>query len=107
MSSIALKGCKCVAGFDKLLQALRAQSRTISTDDLPDHLAVSEKLDWFKLWAGNIGALQDPRRSASLGYRLRESPEIEAHVVELLEDLLEALEDRMSYVGLAIKGRRG
>jgi hypothetical protein len=47
----------------------------------------------FQIWAGNIGALQPVKKTSSLEYRLRDAPKIANQVVEVLEDLEEALDD--------------
>ncbi len=57
------------------------------------HLQVSECSGQFRIWAGNIAALQTVQSASSLDYRLREVPKVSKQVVALLEDLEEALAD--------------
>lgn len=59
-------------------------------------LQVSECSGQFRIWAGNIGALQTIQSTSSLDYRLREVPKVSNQVVSLLEDLEEALTDGTS-----------
>ncbi|KAH8749410.1 hypothetical protein F5882DRAFT_488661, partial [Hyaloscypha sp. PMI_1271] len=54
---------------------------------------VGDSYGQFKIWAGNIGALQPIQSASSLDYRLREVPKVSKQVVTLLQDLDESLED--------------
>lgn len=55
--------------------------------------AVEDQFTRFQVWAGNLGAFQRLPATASLDYRLRESPRIATQILELLEDLKASAED--------------
>jgi hypothetical protein len=55
---------------------------------------VNEELERLSLWAGNIGALHRPESPLSIETRLREAPDVLAHIQELLEDLKEVSDER-------------
>lgn len=50
---------------------------------------ITNELERFSLWVGNIGALHHPDSSMSLESRLREAGDVLAHILDLLEDLHE------------------
>ena len=52
-----------------------------------------DSLERFLLWAGNIGAAVDPRKTNSLEARLKDAPEVKEQIYDLLCDLHEALDD--------------
>lgn len=54
---------------------------------------VRDSLGRFRIWAGNIGALQKFASKSSLDYRIREAPKIGAQIISILDDLAESLED--------------
>jgi hypothetical protein len=56
-------------------------------------LAIADQSARFQVWAGNLGAFQRLPASASLDYRLRESPKIAAQIYELLQDLQGTTDD--------------
>jgi hypothetical protein len=56
--------------------------------------ALADVSERFNLWAQNIGALRQPASKLSLDSRLQGAPEIRDWVCELLEDLMNALNDR-------------
>ncbi|OAQ87530.1 hypothetical protein VFPBJ_01570 [Purpureocillium lilacinum] len=58
---------------------------------------ISDERTRFKVWAGNIGAHNTGM--SSLDYRLRDSSHIRTHVIRLLQDLDELLEDALAIVG--------
>lgn len=95
-ASIASHGRRCVRYFDELRLLLH-------DPDLQKHSGISysaacDELGHFKIWAGNIGALEDGREQSSLEFRLKEAPRISDQVVELLQDLSESLEEGSSSV---------
>ena len=55
--------------------------------------ALEDAFDRFQLWAGSVGASIDAQRKISLEWRLRDAPEIKERIVELQNDLVEALDD--------------
>jgi hypothetical protein len=54
--------------------------------------ALEDELGRFRVWAGNIGAIQ--RGHSSLEYRLREAPIVLESVLKLLEELCRSLDER-------------
>ncbi|RYP03946.1 hypothetical protein DL764_004780 [Monosporascus ibericus] len=60
--------------------------------------AVTDALDRFKLWAGNIGAVHTADSKLSLEFRLAAAPELLEQVSDLLDDLIEALDDLQEIV---------
>jgi len=90
--SLIASQCRlCVSYFDQLSSLLKAQERQ-SLFGI-SHTAVCDELGRFRIWAGNIGALQTIKLQSSLDYRLREAPKILRQIVQLLEDLSESLQD--------------
>ncbi|GAB1315509.1 C2H2-type domain-containing protein [Madurella fahalii] len=57
--------------------------------------AASSHLARLKLWAGNLGAHR-PSRSRSLEYRLRDASSIRNHIISLLTDLCESVDEGLS-----------
>jgi hypothetical protein len=78
--------------FDQIILLLKDPGQENKADI--NHLAVKDELSRFKLWAGNIGALQDASCKTSLEFRLRKVPQVVAHIITLLRDLTTALEER-------------
>jgi hypothetical protein len=94
-SSLIASQCRlCVSYFDQLSSLLKAADGQ-SLFGI-SHIAVCGELGRFKIWAGNIGALQTIKWQSSLDYRLREAPKMLRQVVQLLEDLSESLQDGQS-----------
>ena len=90
-SYIAHKSKLCVAGFETLSQLLadakvEEQFGIKQTD-------CNDELSRFKLWAGNIGALQESRLASSLEHRLRDARGVAKQVTDLLEEMIGDLED--------------
>lgn len=55
--------------------------------------AISDALDRFNLWAGNLGALHRPETRLSLDYRLSGAVEIRDEICRQLDEIVEAVED--------------
>lgn len=92
-SPIASKAKKCLELFADLV----AQSQQPEQDG--QGVSAAEAVDVlgrFKIWAGNIGALQPFESRSSLDYRLRDVPRISTQVVDLLDELAESIEDGKS-----------
>ena len=90
-SAIASQGKLCVHLFDELCRLLRDP---VSQEEARISQSTSyDELGRFRIWAGNIGALQDIQSPASLSHRLREQHKIASRIMQLLEDLKETLED--------------
>ena len=58
--------------------------------------AIEDECGRFRIWAGNLGALQQLPSPTSLDHRLRQSPKIACHIHELLETLKDSLQDGKS-----------
>lgn len=95
-------------------QTLPKKSRTVQkclvelinyleNNDVPNVISSSEitdALERFVLWAGNLGALRGPTSKLSLEYRLAEAPEIRIQIHRQLDYLLEAIDDGMFDIAL-------
>ncbi|TVY27474.1 Exocyst complex component [Lachnellula hyalina] len=90
-SPISSRAKKCIELFDELL-GLPRKSDALDGEDACAAEAV-DCLGRFKIWAGNIGALQRPESQSSLDYRLRDASKIAAQIVDLLDELAESIED--------------
>lgn len=84
--SVAPKAHACVEQYNQVY-------RVIPETDSLVRSTVGDQFGRFKIWAGNIGALQKASLSSSLDYRLREAPKIVAQIIELLEDLQQTLQE--------------
>src|SRR5438034_5679639 len=93
-SPIASQGRECIHQFERLCALFENQEQQAKFDI--NHTQICDGYGQFKIWAGNIGALQYIQSASSLDYRLREVPKISKQIVTLLEDLNETLEDSMS-----------
>ena len=90
-SCIAHKSELCIAGFEAL-------SKLLADAEVEEQFGIkqmdcNDELSRFKLWAGNIGALQDSRLASSLEHRLRDARGVANRVIDLLEEMIEDLED--------------
>src|ERR1700712_3512345 len=83
--SISRHGNVCLDGLERLCKL------SITSDLSPDDCAA--QLGRFRIWALNIGALQDAHLPTSLEYRLREAHKLVDRIVEVLEDIEESIED--------------
>jgi len=82
-------GISCIQSFNRLGSLLRAPDCPFQDQLSPS--ALSDELGRFRVWSGNIGALQEG--SASLDYRLREASHVRQQVIKLLKDLDIALQE--------------
>ena len=87
---VAPKALACVEQFDQIHR---------KTFDMNSHThqIVDDQLCRFRIWSGNIGALQNSSLAISLGHRLREAPKVVAQVVKILEQLSEKLQKSHSH----------
>ncbi|KAL2067320.1 hypothetical protein VTL71DRAFT_1744 [Oculimacula yallundae] len=104
MSSIALRARKCLAHLERLVGLLKQPD--------PEHIGLTELeavdvLDRFRIWAANIGALQDVNMKSSLEHRVRDAPKIAKQITELLDELAESLEDVHLIASHARENRTG
>lgn len=89
-SDIRVQAALCLDSFKKLCLRLQSAERLGDKEhclELPDESLI-DAMDRFKIWAGNIGALQSGR--ASLDYRLGHS-DLSMEVLRLLKQLLGSL----------------
>ncbi|KAL2049167.1 hypothetical protein ABVK25_010596 [Lepraria finkii] len=77
----------CLSNLDELIKSLDRDNIAFLKQLSP--LAVEDELGRFKVWAGNIGALQSGR--SSLDYRLRDAKFVKTHIVKLLEGLNDSI----------------
>jgi hypothetical protein len=95
MSSITPPGAsnrvrRCLEGLERLSELLQTSNETkkiFSYDDMVGQLGR------LRIWAGNIGGLQEAQYPTSLEYRLRDAPKLLRRVNELLEDIEDSLQD--------------
>ena len=80
MSAIRLGAATNVRDFQNLLNAL-----AIYKDHALDPAALQDEFGRFRVWSGNLGALQ--KGHSSLDYRLRDAPLLSGEVLKLLEEL--------------------
>lgn len=77
-----------------LLTALENGSAQVSTTVTSS--SIKDVVERFMLWAGNLGALRKPASKLSLDSRLACSSDLRDYICTELEDMSEAIEDRMS-----------
>ncbi|CAG8954756.1 hypothetical protein HYFRA_00004681 [Hymenoscyphus fraxineus] len=90
-SAVASQSKACVRHFDELCALFEDEERQFTYDI--SYSQVCDSYAQFKIWAGNIGALQTIPSASSLDYRLREVPKVSGQVISVLEDLEEVLQD--------------
>jgi len=76
-----------------LLQDKR-QHGTPQTAAVVSPAIVTDALERFTLWAGNLGAMRNPRTTLSLDHRLRssEAAEVGTYILRQLDEMVEAVE---------------
>ncbi|EPE27553.1 hypothetical protein GLAREA_04344 [Glarea lozoyensis ATCC 20868] len=90
LGSPVISGAKtCYENFERLVN-LCALERAATTGGIEDAFFR------FKLWAGNVGVLHNPKFNNFLDIELRQTPKIVEQIVLTLEDLRESLEDACS-----------
>lgn len=72
-----------------LLEEREAADKAVVSSD-----QVSDILDRFMLWCGNLGALHQPTKKISLDQRLSDAPEVRDQILINIADFNEAIEDR-------------
>jgi tetratricopeptide (TPR) repeat protein len=85
----------CLATLQEVMSIL---SQPNHNDGFITHAQVSEELDRFSLFIGNIGALHRPDSSMSIESRLQEANDVLTHIVGLLTDLEEAAAELLEIV---------
>jgi hypothetical protein len=92
MSATHYGTSSCLRSFAQVCKSLQAASLSISGQIQLD--ALEDEIGRFRVWAGNLGALQ--RGHSSLDYRLREAPLVRENVMKLLKELHECLQESTS-----------
>jgi hypothetical protein len=94
MSSIRLATASCVRGFGALSNALTTSDGRWT--DAIDHEALGDEFGRFRVWSGNLGALQ--KGHSSLDYRLRDSPLLSGNTLKFLKELEDNLNEAFAVV---------
>lgn len=89
MSAIRLATAATVRAFQTLLHAL-------NTNDSIDREALEDEIGRFRVWSGNLGALQ--KGHSSLDYRLRDSPLLSSNALKFLGELEDNLNETIAVV---------
>jgi hypothetical protein len=92
-SPIASASTRVVEAFSRIIADLNNET-SVQLDI--NQTQVLDALGRFRVWAGNIGALQDIKSATSLDARLQKATRITTHFVDRLEELLELLEEGKS-----------
>jgi O-acetyl-ADP-ribose deacetylase (regulator of RNase III) len=85
MAAIRLATAAVVRGFQGLKSTLNEASTNHELARLIDSSALEDEVGRFRVWAGNLGALQKGHSSAD--YRLRDSPLLASNAQKLLKEL--------------------
>ena len=92
MSAIRQGTAKCIRSFQTLSAALLAHDVVFRS--VINNEALEDEQGRFRVWSGNLGALQ--KGHSSLDYRLRDSPLLQTNVLKLLNELGTNLSEGMS-----------
>ncbi len=98
MSSLLLATASNVQAFQALLNLLDA-SKIEKWGRSMDRAALEDEMGRFRVWCGNLGALQ--KGHSSLEYRLRDSPLLSSNTLKFLEELGENLNEAIAIVSEA------
>lgn len=90
-SPIALHSTLCIDGFNQVCSLLQDPDRESQYGIT--YSKICDELGRFRIWAGNIGALQHVNVRSSLDYRLKDAPMLRDQISRLLVDLNAALVD--------------
>lgn len=82
----------CLQAFERLSSTVESDEDAGPTDSQLSVQMVKDEKGRFRVWAGNIGALQTAM--ASLDWRLREASHIRQPCLKLLKDLHFSLRER-------------
>ena len=81
--TVASTGKACLHSFEKVSHFTQHREFKYSNDLAPH--AVSDEFGRFRVWAGNIGALQTGK--SSLDNRLNAASNLRSQILQLLDDL--------------------
>jgi hypothetical protein len=89
MTSVATLSLRARGLFQDLISEIESRNdgEPVSAE------AVTDALERFTLWAGNLGAMKVPAAKLSLDSRLASAPEIKDQICQQLQELAEALEE--------------
>ncbi|KAF2181759.1 hypothetical protein K469DRAFT_691838 [Zopfia rhizophila CBS 207.26] len=93
-STIRLGAAGCFRAFQSLFATLRKSDSAFKQPI--DSEALEDEFGRFRVWSGNLGALQ--RGHSSLDYRLRDSPLLQSNTLKLLEELNNNLSEAIAVV---------
>lgn len=94
MSTIRLATASNVRAFHDLSHALSSSDN--KWEDSIDREALDDEIGRFRVWSGNLGALQ--KGHSSLDYRLRDSPLLSGNALRFLQELQENLNEAYAIV---------
>ncbi|KAF2750319.1 hypothetical protein M011DRAFT_465087 [Sporormia fimetaria CBS 119925] len=92
MTTIRLRTAAVVRGFHTLTTALTTD--TAGLGYIIDKTSLDDEIGRFRVWAGNLGALQKGHSSAD--YRLRDSPLLSGNLLKLLQELDENINESVA-----------
>jgi hypothetical protein len=87
MDDIGALSTSCASCFDTLTRSLRTSSDEFKKQMMP--MAIENEYGRFRIWAGNLGALQ--RGRSSLDARLRDSVVLRVAALKFLGQLQDSL----------------
>lgn len=89
MASLRLATASNVLAFQQLSEALNSGSEKWATSI--NYEALEDEIGRFRVWSGNLGALQ--KGHSSLDYRLRDSPLLSSNALRFLKELEENINE--------------
>lgn len=92
MSATHYGSTACLRSFAQVRKSIPTASLSLSGQIQVD--AFEDEFGRFRVWAGNVGALQ--KGHSSLDYRLREATLVRDNVQKLLKELHECLQESTS-----------
>ncbi|KAF2262112.1 hypothetical protein CC78DRAFT_520841 [Lojkania enalia] len=94
MATIRLGTAANVHLFQSLTTLLRTTDSPLS--QLIDGVALEDEFGRYRVWSGNLGALQ--KGHSSLDYRLRDSPLLSSNTLKLLKELEQNLSEAIAVI---------
>ncbi|KAK6424121.1 hypothetical protein LTR95_016435, partial [Oleoguttula sp. CCFEE 5521] len=88
---------RCLASFHAITD--------VSSEDVNLSTQHADSLARFRIWAGNLGAWHPRSDRRSADHRLRDAPEVEDRLVEILEELTDTNGDVRAIVSGSAKDR--